>query len=623
MRRQPAVARLRGPRRPGTPEISISRTDLIPTNNEPFLGGPYQVTESAALGTDLTGYEASWECQNVDPDACSADAIKFVDDPFTLGACAPIQPLGCGTVAGFVGGVMTGTGFATPDFSICQGAHVICKFTNEGGDDVCLESANALGDLQVSCGVQVQAENVASPRRRSRCPADSADSIFLASFTPIADQSHWPGTVDHFVQPLPVVENERRQATWCPTRARSAPTTTTPAAWPGTPASEILTQAPDAAEVATDRRIGMGADERRVTYTQGCRRRRGAAHDPRLRLRDSDAIADERDLWTGMGISFIAGDPTRRASPALDGAQRDPRDARGSAASPSPTPTPERDETLDLRRRRLLPRRADRARRPVQLLLPGQRSRGQRPRLQRHHRLRTRATAASSRSSGAGARSCSRRRTTGSSTPSTPASSTATVDGQTADRRVHARHRQASCSRTCRGRCSSTRATMVTEDHDFGIDGALVVDDVFIDPAHNGTPDRDRPASGARWCSAATARAGAGVFALDLTQPDPVEPRNVVNFAGQPDVEYIPAAAPATSRAARRSAAPAGRLRAALPGACSGSSTTPALSRSSTGRPVVAVRRRRQRQARPRLLVVEGQHRPRPGRSPPARPRRW
>ena len=30
---------------------------------------------------------------------------------------------------------------------------------------------------------------------------------------------------------------------------------------------------------------------------------------------------------------------------------------------------------------------------------------------------------------------------------------------------------------------------MTADEHHFGVDGGLVVDDVFIDPAHDGTPD--------------------------------------------------------------------------------------------------------------------------------------
>ena len=82
-------------------------------------------------------------------------------------------------------------------------------------------------------------------------------------------------------------------------------------------------------------------------------------------------------------------------------------------------------------------------------------------------------------------------------------------------------------------------AEMTGTEHHFGVDGGLVVDDVFIDPSHNGTPDSDQR----EWRTVifGTYRDGQrGVFALDVTQPDPVEKLNVLNFAGQPDIAWVP-----------------------------------------------------------------------------------
>ena len=127
-----------------------------------------------------------------------------------------------------------------------------------------------------------------------------------------------------------------------------------------------------------------------------------------------------------------------------------------------------------------------------------------------------------------------------------------------------------------------------------------------------------------------------GVFALDVTQPDPVESLNILNFAGQPDIAWVPtthdgpgcanSAAPASGCGtlsypaqlwefqdkclAVGSSASAHRHATRS----SGSSTTPCLAPDTSGNESLAVvRRGQQRQARSRLLVVAGQHRPHPG----------
>ena len=83
---------------------------------------------------------------------------------------------------------------------------------------------------------------------------------------------------------------------------------------------------------------------------------------------------------------------------------------------------------------------------------------------------------------------------------------------------------------------------MVTLEHAPGIDGQLTVDDVFIDPAHSGTPT----ASDREWRTVAIGayrEGGRGLYALDLTHPDPVQSRSVLNFAGKTDLEFLPVAA--------------------------------------------------------------------------------
>lgn len=63
-------------------------------------------------------------------------------------------------------------------------------------------------------------------------------------------------------------------------------------------------------------------------------------------------------------------------------------------------------------------------------------------------------------------------------------------------------------------------------DQDWGVDGTIQFDDVYIDPRHNGTP----AASGREWRTIVVGglrEGGSGYFALDLTQPDKLNSDNV------------------------------------------------------------------------------------------------
>ncbi len=70
--------------------------------------------------------------------------------------------------------------------------------------------------------------------------------------------------------------------------------------------------------------------------------------------------------------------------------------------------------------------------------------------------------------------------------------------------------------------------------HKFTVDGNLTVTDVFIDPAHNGTPTEDERL----WRTVLVAglrRGGSSYYALDLTQPDPVQSAGPLRFVPTAD----------------------------------------------------------------------------------------
>jgi outer membrane protein assembly factor BamB len=412
----------------------------------------------------------------------------------------------------------------------------ICRFTNQAdpeSDELCLATADAIGDLRVLGGA---AGEVSFTGALPVAAGGGSGSIFLASFTPIADQSRWPGTVDHFVAPLPVIEND--DGSLVPDRGRrcSDPEERSCLAWDA--GAELLDQAPDTTEVASDRRIGAAAFERRVTYT------RAAAGDavPRaisaFDYSDADTVADERDLWQGMGIAFVVGDAAseqaarsiarhvirrtlaQRTATVTDAAgasqsisfvlgdvfHADPvlvggpsnffylaNDLEGNGRSCTTTIRPNRGYRCFFER--------ERRRRRV-LLAP-------------------------------------------SNDGQLHAFDAGFFRGSVEDRRLVGRFDSGGgrelFAHIPRPMLRHTR-DQVTFEHAPGLDGPLTVDDVFIDPVHSGAPN----ASDREWRTVAIGtyrEGGRGLYALDLTHPDPVQTRSVRDFAGRADVEFVPVAA--------------------------------------------------------------------------------
>ena len=186
----------------------------------------------------------------------------MVDDPFTLAACDPVEPPARCEAEGWIGGELSGDGVVTDSFDVCMAGHVICKFTNTSQECPVLETT--IGDLHALGGVENEPVGFATAAVPLRS-GDTADSIFLASFIPLSEGSRWPGDLDHFIQPLPVKENDEGQLVADTSVTCADAEDTGCLAWRA--GTEILGQAPAAGEVATDRRIGLAENERRVTYT--------------------------------------------------------------------------------------------------------------------------------------------------------------------------------------------------------------------------------------------------------------------------------------------------------------------------------------------------------------------
>ena len=356
------------------------------------------------------------------------------------------------------------------------------------------------------------------------------DSIALTSFLPLASSSVWPGTLNHFVQPVPFVVDAQGLFKPDVNTKCSASKTTGCLAWEA--GDQLLLQAPDSTEVLTDRRIGEQSTERRVTYTQA-----SVAGVPRtIRPFDYPAGADEFDLWDGFGLNYTPGTPSEAQA---------------------------RTDAEEIIRGTLLPKTVDDPRvpdgslqidyvlgdslhgEPVFLSSPEQffylandlegngnscddtvnPNRGYRCFFERHQRRRQVLMLNSNdgqiHAFDAGtfdARVVSQQ-LQGEFDPGTGHEIWAHIPRQMLD---HV-------------------ANLVQQptEHQIGLDGAMWADDFFIDPEHGGVPTPGER----EWRTVLLGgyREGdVGYFALDVTQPDPLDVVTVKNFAGVSVRRFVP-----------------------------------------------------------------------------------
>jgi hypothetical protein len=513
-------------------EDRVSYPSLTASNHPFQTKTPYRLMESAGSGATLEAFETTWECRNVDPDTCSPTVAAAVDDPFTLAACAAVEPPVRCEADGWTNGVAEGDGPVTGTFDICMGSHVICKFTNT--NEECIAADNAIGDIKAIGGVEGEPAGFATaavPLQSS----EAEDSLLLASFIPLEDgHSRWPGMIDHFIAPLPLTENDVGQLVPDSSFACADDEDTGCAAWRASTA--ILDQAPAAAEVTSDRRIGLAETERRVTYTTHT----GTGVPRTIRPFDwsvSDDIAVERDLWDGFNIPHVKNDATSEASARTLGRATINDTLAIREATIADDDSPDGTTALDFVLGDFFHGDPTVVAAPANFFYLANDLEGNgaacddisTPNLGyrcfwEKHRYRRRVVVGASNDG------------------QVHAFDGGQFEGEVVSQRLDGEFTRGTgkelFAHVPRAMMPHTQK-MTADEHHFGVDGALVLDDVFIDPLHGGTPNQDQR----EWRSVifGTYREGQrGVFALDVTQPDPVEKVNVSNFAGQPDVAWLP-----------------------------------------------------------------------------------
>jgi len=151
------------------------------------------------------------------------------------------------------------------------------------------------------------------------------DKIFLTNFTPIdkdtvkASGAVWDGHIHAFLKPLPLKDGRPDVSIQCSSKPANQQAQCH--VWdagemllaqaPGPPTSRP--SASDATALANaDLQLGTGFNQRRVIYAQdksnGTWTDRGRLFAQTVKGTNSDAV--RRDLWTGLGINFTAGDLT-------------------------------------------------------------------------------------------------------------------------------------------------------------------------------------------------------------------------------------------------------------------------------------------------------------------------
>jgi len=317
------------------------------------------------------------------------------------------------------------------------------------------------------------------------------DSIYISNFVPLNDASVWPGTVNAFLKPLPLDDQFR-------------PDTTKPQHLWGT-GDVILTQTGGLGPAADQRRVyyppavvdpdgdGLGA---RVLAGQLGEQRRFLEAPPAPANGDPATVA-EKDLWRGLGLNFAEGDLSSEADARTDTADiltetyavktanvegvGDVSFLHGDIFHSDPTvigaPSNVRFFAGNLNGYRDFALQQENRRK---VLLVG---------------------------------------TNEGMLHVFDAGQAVIVENDVRFTNGTGRELFAFVPRTMLG---EIRERAQTDAHDWGVDGSVKVADVFIDPAFSGAPIEDDR----EWRTVLVGgyrRGGVGYYALDLTQPEPVE----------------------------------------------------------------------------------------------------
>jgi hypothetical protein len=377
--------------------------------------------------------------------------------------------------------------------------------------------------------------------------AEVSDKIYLTSFTPLNDAAVWPGRVDAFLKPLPTDE-----VTGLPDRSVTCSTTVRSRCHAWDAGEALLAQAPTQAEVdAGTFKLGNDPLERRVFYGQG-----RAAVDPadsvdavprrkRLFLLPEDSeVRIWEDLWTGLGVPFDPADTVPAKTETRDIIRFTLRQKEDTIDHPDGTTEDITYILGDIFHANPVVVSSPNRFRYFTTDLYGNGSsctdsttpnRGYRCFFERHRWRR-------------------KLLLIGSNEGQLHAFHAGLFDGAVHDGVVEGEFDdgggQELFSFMPRIVLPKVRQLAQTTKQDWTVDGTMVVDDVFIDPTHLGTPTAEER----EWRTVAVGglrEGGSGYYALDITQPDKFEPGPLAGgfFLPESGAAYVPSCLSAYSTA--------------------------------------------------------------------------
>ncbi|MCZ6507600.1 MAG: hypothetical protein O7A04_06085, partial [Acidobacteria bacterium] len=136
--------------------------------------------------------------------------------------------------------------------------------------------------------------------------AEAADKVFLSEFTPVAERSDWLGRVNAFLKPVPVdAENKPDTSLICPPDDLEDPDDD-PSACLVWEAGEVIL----ANQVNPADPVGDNANQRRIYYSEYAGGVPKTRHFFEETIDGATPLSQEFDLWRGFDLDFDAGDST-------------------------------------------------------------------------------------------------------------------------------------------------------------------------------------------------------------------------------------------------------------------------------------------------------------------------
>ncbi len=265
---------------------------------------PFLARNGTPLGASLANFKSwfdDWKSDALKPDTGDEAFIAGCRKVSVILVTDGVETCGGNPVA--AAGNLHGAGIDTYVIGFSQNSATLNAIAAAGGTDQAFfagDQAALIAALQEILGeLRRQARTFATAAVPS-VVGSSSENVYLTSFSPTEDGvSLWPGRVDSYKKPVPLVNVAGQQV---PDRSKVCADPDNDdncLAWSA--ADKLLDQAPDAAEVVSDRRLGFATDRRRVYYG---RNRPFRVPEPRRLLDFQSVVNQQNALYGPEGFGF-------------------------------------------------------------------------------------------------------------------------------------------------------------------------------------------------------------------------------------------------------------------------------------------------------------------------------